>query len=74
MRWGRALGLTPRAGAGAGAAARDGIPAIPGSKGLAHDLEQRPGGLAAVTDGLSPIGFLDVHGEIDREGGGLTPL
>nr|DAO33436.1 MAG TPA: Late transcription unit A [Caudoviricetes sp.] len=21
-----------------------------------------------------PIGFLDVHGEIDRGGGGLTPL
>lgn len=22
----------------------------------------------------APIGFLDVHGEIDREGVGLTPL
>nr|DAS26805.1 MAG TPA: Late transcription unit A [Caudoviricetes sp.] len=34
----------------------------------------RPDRRAALTDGLSPIGFLDVHGLIERVGGGLTPL
>lgn len=43
-------------------------PRHPELEGAAQGLKQRPDRRAALTDGLSPIGFLDVHGEIEREG------
>ena len=74
MVWGRARASPPRAEAGA--AAGGGLPAIPSPKGRAHVIGRWPDRRAALPPpyGLSPIGFLDVHGEIDRAWGGLTPL
>ena len=41
--------------------------------GSTHGIDRRPDRPAAMTDGLSPIGFLDVHGLIEREGVAWPP-
>ena len=65
-------GASPRAEA-VGEVQASAPPRQPRLEGPAHDLEQRTDRLAALADGLSPIGFLDVHGLIEREGVAWPP-